>query len=349
MKEIGNNLKRIRLLQNLSLEKAGKLVGMSAPAVAKYEAGIITPDSDKLIKFADAYNVKVLDILKIYNAPRMKFTAFRKKQSLKGQNLELLKEIIQNKVSDYLEAIELNSSSIKENIIKPIQCRNMQDAEMAAEEFRKRNELSINQPISNLINVLENLGILIIQIDDINGKFSKFDGLSEIVNGIPIIVLLKYENGARQRFTIAHELGHLVLNINSNCENVEKLCDRFAGALLMPKDAVINEFGITRNKISFYELKAFKAEYKTSLYAIIYRLKELKIISEYSFKNFNISFNRLGFKKDEPVQIAFEESCQFKKLIHKLETDNIISLNKACELLGISINEYNSQDNNYGY
>ena len=73
MNEIGKNLKRIRLLNNLSLKSAGNLLDMSAPAIAKYENGEIIPNSEKLIKFANAYKVKVIDLLRIYNTPEMSF------------------------------------------------------------------------------------------------------------------------------------------------------------------------------------------------------------------------------------------------------------------------------------
>ena len=166
-----------------------------------------------------------------------------------------------------------------------------------------------------------------------------------MVNNIPVIVLLdSIKDGARQRFTISHELGHLVLNINSEYE--EKLCNRFASALLMPKEAVINEFGISRNNISFFELIAFKNEFKVSYSAIIYRLKDLNIISEYLYKKLSIFLSqRIG--KNDPDPIQPEKSYQFKRIIHKLEADKIISLNKACELLGVTIDEYNNEDNNY--
>ena len=349
MNEIGKNLKRIRLLNNLSLEKAGNLLNMTAPAIAKYENGQIIPNSKKLIEFANAYKVKVLDLLKTYNAPEMKFNAFRKKQRLKGQNLKLLKEIIQNKVSDYLEVVELNQVKSNNTKLKKYLCNNIDDAENAADSFRKDHKLSINQPISDLINVLENIGIIIMEIDDYDDRFKDFDGLSEIVNNIPIIAILKYDDGARQRFTIAHELGHLVMDIKDNKVDEEKMCNRFAGALLMPKEAVIKEFGVLRPNISFYELKAFKQEYKVSMASIVYRLKELNIISDYLYRKINISFNQMGIKKAEPIPITIEKSYQYNRLVHKLEVNNIISLNRACELLGITINEYNTQDNNYRY
>lgn len=350
MNEIGKNLKRIRLLKNLSLSDAAALLNMSAPAVAKYEKGEINPNSEKLIEFANAYNVKVIEFLKTYNIPQMKFTAFRKRKRLKGQNLELLEEIIQNEVAKHLEVMEINNTNEITTKIKRYNCNNLEDAENATRQFRDYIKFSNIQPISDLINTLENIGILIIQIDNPDNRFDDFDGLSEYVNNIPVIVLLNGINdGARQRFTIAHELGHLVLIISNDNLDEEKLCNRFASSLLMPKEAVVNEFGESRNIISLYELGAFKKEYKVSIAATLYRLKDLDIISEYTYKNLSINLSKNFGKKKEPIPIEPEKSYQFKKIVHKLENNNIISLNKACEFLGVSTNEYNQENNNYGY
>ena len=316
MNEIGKNLKRIRLLNNLSLKDAGNLLHMSAPAIAKYEKGEIKPNSQKLIEFAKAYNVKTIEFLKSYNLPNMKFTSFRKRKRFTGQKLQLLEEIIQNEVAKYLEVMEINNT-INNKIINIYNCDSFEDAEAAARKFRNDIKISSIQPISDLISTLENLGILIIQIENPNHQFDDFDGFSEFVNNIPVIVLLAGLNdGARQRFTIAHELGHLVLNITNNDLDEEKLCNRFASSLLMPKES---------------------------------RLKDLNIISEYTYKSLSIYLIKKFGKKNEPVHIESEISYQFKKIVHRLATDKIISLNKACEFLGVSVNEYYNEDNNYGY
>ncbi|MBQ8219239.1 MAG: ImmA/IrrE family metallo-endopeptidase [Bacilli bacterium] len=347
MDGIGKNLKRIRLLKNLSLKDAGNLLNMTATAISKYEKGEILPDSKKLIDFANAYNVKSIELLKVYNVPKMKFTSFRKKKRLTGQNLELLEELIQDEVAKYLEIIEMNNIDTDNIKLKNYSCNNLEDAEKAANDFRNYIKISNKQPISDLINILENLGIIIIQIKNPDNRFDDFDGLSEIVNSIPVIVLLDgIKDGARQRFTIAHELGHLVLNINNDELDEEKLCNRFASALLMPKEAIINEFGYSRGNINFFELTAFKNEFKVSYTAIVYRLKDLNIISEYLYKKLSIFLSqRIG--KNDPKPIQPETSFQFKKIVYKLEADEIISVNKACELLGVTVDEYNNEDNNY--
>ena len=347
MSGIGINLKRIRLLKNLSLNEAGKLLNMTATAVSKYEKGEIIPDSKKLIDFANAYNVNSIDLLKVYNAPKMKFNSFRKRKRLVGKNLELLENLIQDEVAKYLEVIELNNTALQSIKLKKYLCNSLEDAENAANDFRNFIKISNKQPISDLTNIFENLGIVIIHIKNPDERFNDFDGLSEFVNNIPVIVILDgIKDGARQRFTIAHELGHLLLNIKDEELDEEKLCNRFASALLMPKEAVINEFGLSRNHINFFELTAFKFEFKVSYTAIAYRLKDLNIISDYLYKNLSIYLSqRIGKNDSKPIQP--ETSYQFKKIVYKLEADEIISISKACELLGVSIDEYNKEDNNY--
>lgn len=349
MEEIGKNLRRIRLLRNMSLREVSDKMGISPTAISKYEKGIIIPDSKKIITFADIYNVKTIDILSIYDKPNMEFTSFRKRKRLSGKKLELLKEIIENEVSKYLEVIELNYITNTTISLKKYICNSLEDAEKAAFAFRKTIGISNNQPLSDLINTLENLGIVIIQIKDENNNFSDFDGLSEVVNNIPLIVILdNIKDGARQRFTIAHELGHLLLNIDNQLVNEEKMCNRFASALLMPKNAVYNEFGTSRNNLNIFELKAFKEEYKVSYSAIVYRLKDLDIISEYLYKKLNIYLNKY-IGKNDPEPINKEKSNLFKKIVYRLEADNIISYTKACELLGEFELENYRKDNNNGY
>ena len=79
----GENLKRIRLLKGLSLREAAKLLGMSHVAVSKYEKGLIVPNSQMIIEFANSYHVKAIDLLQTYEVPQMKFTSFRKKDENK--------------------------------------------------------------------------------------------------------------------------------------------------------------------------------------------------------------------------------------------------------------------------
>lgn len=341
---INDNLKRIRLLKGLSLKEAGDLLKMSPTAVLKYEKGELVPDSKKITQFANAYQVKCIDILTFYNTPKMKFNSFRKKSILRGQKLELLKSIIKRDIAKYFEVIRLGNIRNNRIILKKYNCNNYEDIELIANKFREEIKISSKQPLFDMIDILENLGIIIIQIGE---HFDGFDGFSEIVEGIPVIVLPSdIIDGARQRFTIAHELGHLIINVTNNEINEEDACQKFASALLMPRDAIINEFGFVRNNISLFELIAFKNEFKVSFSAIIYRLKDLNVISLYLFKKLRTLINKdNGLLNKEYIEP--EKTYQFKKHVYKLEVDNIISSSRACELLGVTYEEYTKE--NYYY
>lgn len=333
---VGENLKRIRVLKNLSLKEAGELLNMSATAISKYEKGEWKLNSEKLIRFARAYNVKVIDLVQTELPCELKFTSFRKRSRLTGEKLLLLKDLIRKEVSKYLEVVKINQSNVFE--INKFKCSSPIEAEEIA--LKVRNEvlkISDLQPLHGLTDILENLGIIIVYIENYNGKFKAFDGLSEIVDGIPVIVLLKQDDGARQRFTLAHEFAHLILNING--DEQEKICDRFASSLLMTKNAMINEFGEKRNRITLSELQYFKKEYQVSYQAVIHRLQELKILTPTSAKNLYIIVNK-KFKNNDPVIINPEISYQFKKTVCKLESSDIITIGRACELLGITVDEY---------
>lgn len=342
MNEIGNNLKRTRLLKDLSLKQAGNLLNMSATAISKYEKGLIIPDSKKIIEFANAYNVTTVELLKIYNKPSLNFSSFRKKKILTGENLNLLKDVIENNIANYLEVIELMDFNQNHLELKKYSCTNINEIENIVDNFRNKINISGIQPISDLTSLLENLGIIIIEIKNINNKFNGFDGFSEIINNIPVITILEDQlDGARQRFTIAHELGHLLLNIKVS--NEEKICNKFASSLLMPKQAVINEFGSKRKNISLFEITSFVKEYKVSYTATTNRLKELNIISEFTYKKLQKEIH----DKIKISTITPEKSCEFKRLVHKLESSDFITFNKACELLGETTDEYNEENNNY--
>jgi hypothetical protein len=74
-----------------------------------------------------------------------------------------------------------------------------------------------------------------------------------------VIVVNSEHPGERQRFTLSHELGHLVLDLRSVSETIaEAVCNRFAGAFLVPEDTLRAELGKNRTSISIRELFSLK-------------------------------------------------------------------------------------------
>ena len=286
---LGENIKRYRILKGISLRKFGELVGLSQTAIAKYEQNILIPDGEKLIKFAQALDCKVIDLLKDNSNKKALNLNFRKRKSLTGKRLELLKQIINDKVDNYLDVLQLNAiDSVK---IKKYKVSSLSDAEHAAIKFRKDNQINELFPLANLCDIIENLGIAIVIINNDNDLFDGFDGVSEVVNGFPFICMSSDINYYRQRFTLAHELGHLILQIDDSLDE-EKICNEFASALLLPRKALLQECGSKRIAITDREYKIIQDEYKVSIKAIIYGLNKYGIVSDNYAKLAYINFNK---------------------------------------------------------
>ena len=54
---------------------------------------------------------------------------------------------------------------------------------------------------------------------------------------VPVVVVNADDRGERQRFTIAREFGHIVLNVSRGLD-AERVAHRFARAFLMPAEAL---------------------------------------------------------------------------------------------------------------
>ena len=128
----------------------------------------------------------------------------------------------------------------KPHSLKKYKASSTMEAEESAKRFRIDNGLNELMPLFNLVSTVENLGINLIYLDDVEKKFIGFDGISQSIEGHPFICLRENSNLFRQRFTLAHELGHLVLDIPDDADE-EGLCNAFASSLLLPKEALFRK------------------------------------------------------------------------------------------------------------
>jgi Zn-dependent peptidase ImmA (M78 family)/DNA-binding XRE family transcriptional regulator len=340
-KNLGKRLERARKASGLGLRKLAELVGLSHMAISKYEKGLLTPSSDILLKLAKALKISV-EFLFRPETVKLGDIKFRKRQRLRKKIEESIKAQIADQIERRLELENLYPTP-------PIQLFKIPDSfsdqideydqiEDVANKIRNLWKLG-RVPIQDLIDVLESHGIRVF-IVDYDEKM--FDGLSAIVNDQPVVVISSKWPGDRQRFTLAHELGHFILmNRLSNKLNEEKACNRFAGAFLLPKEAIIQEMGRIRTSIEWRELFLLKEEFKLSMYSICYRLKDVGIIKDSYFERLVFHFNQKGWNKQEPGnKTPSEKTHIFKQMVFHALGEEYIGESKAAELLDYSIDAF---------
>jgi Zn-dependent peptidase ImmA (M78 family) len=121
----------------------------------------------------------------------------------------------------------------------------------------------------------------------------------------------------------------------------EKLCSSFAGAFLLPQNPFIEEWGMRRSNVSMEELKFIDEYYGISVQAIVARAKFLNLVSEHTYRQFNIWLNSHGFRKHEFGDFRSKESPgRFKRLLHRAVSEEIITMSKAAALDNSNLEEF---------
>ena len=171
-----------------------------------------------------------------------------------------------------------------------------EEIESAASQCREMWRLG-SGPISNMVSLLENKGVLVCRRVIPDEKVEAFS----FWNGNKALVFLSSEKTScsRARFDAAHELGHLILHRWAGLEDledkktlkrIEHEADLFAGAFLLPLNSFLDELFSTR-------IDAFlpmKRRWKVSIQAMVYRCKHLGVIDEEQATNL---FKTISFRK----------------------------------------------------
>lgn len=349
----GKNLKSARIRAGLSLraleEKIGKIV--SAQAIGKYERGDMLPSSQVVDALATSLGV-AKEFLYTKQAIELGSIEFRENSARHKIDEAAISVTIRDNLMRYLEVEELlggASADWDKPRQFPYPIRTLEEAEWAAHKLRDDWQLG-SDPIPNLSEFLEERGFKII-LADLSSLVAGVTCFVQAGSGqkIPVIVTSSLITGERQRFTIVHELGHLLLEKVANELNIEKICNKFAGAFLMPEKFLWDALGRSRSNISIGELVSLKKFLGVSVQAIVYRCKDLGIISEYSYRALYKEFSNRGWLKPpyaEPNTIEIETPQRFKRLCLRSLAEGLINESKAAELLMMPEsqlhNEFNS-------
>ncbi|NLN24643.1 MAG: ImmA/IrrE family metallo-endopeptidase, partial [Bacteroidetes bacterium] len=195
--------------------------------------------------------------------------------------------------------------------------------------------------VHNITQLLEDQEIKIIEIAEADNLF---DGMATIIDEkYAVIVINENFPIERKRFTLLHELGHLILDIpDCDFKEEENYCNLFAAEFLFPLSNVFKEFGKNRRSVAIQELIEAQKKYGMSIQAIMYRLLNADIISKNQLSNFyrQINFNKELKKVIDKDRFETPEfSHRYKQLVYRAYSQELISASKAASLLGENINK----------
>jgi len=340
---IGSRIKQARQASGFSQRDLAAKCGLSAMAISKYERGDLVPSSQVVGALAKALDVRVEYFFRTRSVELEKLE-FRKHARLPAKQEQRVLADARDQIERWLVLEDLLPNewakpfSVPSGGPKRIRCGD--DIEQTAFAVREAWGLGV-EPIVDLIEVLEDQGLKALVSE--YATAAKFDGLAAETDGHTVVLVGADQPGDRQRFTMAHELGHLVLEgrldpeVFETEEAEEKACNRFAGAFLVPEDKVVAALGKHRTWIEFQELYLLKQQWGLSMAAWTFRARDLDIINASVMSKLWATLRARKWNVTEPGQ-AFpkEQPRRFQRLVFRALAEDLIGESKAAELLGLS-------------
>ena len=297
----GAMLRIARQKQGFSQVDAGKRLGIDQSLLSRIENGMSEAREELVAKAEQVYEVPrtffaLTDT--IYGSPVSVHPMWRKKADVTGRDLDSIVAELNIRamhVRRLLDAVEFSHTSD----FPRMDVDDYGDPEKIADHLRAHWRLP-SGPIQNLTDCVERAGILVVH-SSLGG--ASVSGVTFSPPGLPPLIVLNQEQPAdRMRFTLAHELGHLVMHRYPS-PNMEAEANQFASALLMPERDIRPYF--RGRRIDLALLASLKPEWKVAMQALLMRASGLKELSpnqsQYLWKQ--ISMRKLRLR--EPPELDF--------------------------------------------
>lgn len=327
----GQRLKIARIYRNMSITELAEKIGVKKQSISQFENGISRPKPDTEFSIMTILNFPrdffyqetyALDVNNTFFRALSSASALDKKtQEYKAQMVVQ----IYNFLCEYLELPRLNIPSFdyEKSTIEEI-------------ALALRNHWHIGEmPIPNMINLLENNGIIVSAFDVDSDKIDAFTQVHSFgsMSQYCIVVGNNKTSAVRRNFDMAHELGHIVLH--SGVENLDELnseqlrtmedeANQFAAAFLLPRNAFYEELKFPNELLEYIELKK---KWNVSISAMLIRAKSLGRISTKDYQSLMKSMSYRKWRILEPLDDTLKLSVPtlFSSALEVLFESNIMT------------------------
>ncbi len=350
------NIKRIRISRGISQTGLAKSANISRQAFIDIESGKTKePRVSNLQSIADALEVP---IVALFEEPLQLTTVRFRSNSIKTQkekakkqqylidaaywlkNFNYLQSVVSDKKEAKLQEVFQNADKLKTD--RP---------RKAAELTRSSLGLKEDEPIGDIIGLVESASIKIkTQAFDLKNFFGF--SISESDGGPAIVVNNSSKISIeRQIFTVAHELGHLILHPkaydpikNDEPDQEEKEADIFAGYFLMPAEAFKKKFNESYGLGFVDRVLHIKRFFCVSYQAVLHRLSDMGLgdygkLSAKFHAIYKCQYGESLTLHKEPFPLVKPDFVEdyLMSLVRKALDKTEITVSRAAEILNVSL------------
>jgi Zn-dependent peptidase ImmA (M78 family) len=312
-------------------------IGVTQSKISKYELGMLDLAEPDLARIAKAlgYPTEFFAV----RAPLYGLTGYfyyRKRASLsvaEQKAIEAEANILRFRVSRLLRGVELDSPYWFPQM-------NVEGFAGGPAEIARRVRAAWSLPsgpVKSVVEVIESAGGIVFE-----RPFGtrQLDAVIQCPNGLPPLFFMNSSmtSGERQRFSLAHEIGHVVMR-NFLSENPEAESDRFASEFLMPEREIAREL----DDLTIAKALRLKPYWKVSMQALIRRAYDLGKISARKYRGMFADLSARGYRVNEPLPLPTESPSLIPDIIEVHTKRMGLDERAMCKLLLSTDRDYRSQ------
>ena len=331
--QVRDRIKRIRLVRRWDQSTLAEKAGVSSATISNLELGRVAPTRDQIEGIAAAlgYSSDFLtsDLAMLPTTrPLLRAYADASKREADARTCattlatEYVRLLGLKPLPDLIPAFHgtLDDEAIED----------------AAMEFRQIAQIDVGAVVTNALRAAERLGCVVLPLESELGRHL---GMSVRADQLPMICVAKSDvPGDRQRWTVAHELGHLALHSNTapprdsrEARRMETEAHRFAAAFLAPADPLVESLQAAGGIVTLRTLAEVKAVWGIAIKALVHRFHEIGIIDADHARSLYKQISARRWTTEEPVYVPTESAQWFERtLVRKAETDDLTT---ACKKL----------------
>ncbi|MHA7268390.1 helix-turn-helix domain-containing protein [Arthrobacter sp. HLT1-20] len=319
----GGRLTLARQLAGIRKSELAHRISKSATALAGWETGAKRPASSTVAELALSlgvdpgfFAVRQDDVAMLSGTPH--FRSLRSTTQITRDQATAYGQLAVDVSLSLEHHVELPHADIPSYPVAP---EDIEDAspEEAARFVRQQWQLDPG-PVGHLVRLVENRGVLVVFSPP---GTASVDAYSFDSYARPVVVLNPTKRDYyRQRFDVAHELGHLVMHGDAEPGGriIEEQANRFAAEFLMPESDIRDSLPKTMGRTVWTTLGKLKEQYGVSMQALLFRSRRLGQLGDVSYRNAMTTVSARGWRRHEPGVInTVEQPSLLAKAVEILD------------------------------
>lgn len=293
MSSLGEVIVTGRVAAGMTQEELANAIGVTQAAMSRYENDLREPEPETVERIADALGVTTRFLERTSRpAAALAVDAHMRRRATAKPTVWRQMEAQLNMLrmhSDFLREEVALASSLTMPGFDPFTTDPADAARMTRSQWQMPSG-----PARSIVRWIEAAGSVVLMTDLGNRRV---DGLSQWTADHPVIVVNSANPTDRIRWTLAHEVGHLVLHREDTTDDMEREADAFAAEFLMPELLVRPELA----NLTLGKAVDLKRQWGVSVAALIQRAHQLGVLTDARRTSLFKQLSARGWRVREPA------------------------------------------------